>query len=38
VGTARRLDYRYAGEPEGTFYVTQLDDALPASRRVLPGM
>jgi hypothetical protein len=38
VGTARRLDYRFAGEPEATFYVTSLDDALPASRRVLPGM
>ena len=38
VGRSRRLDYRFAGEPEATFYVTPLDDALPASRRVLPGM
>ncbi len=38
VGKARRLDYQFAGEPEATFYVTPLDDALPASRRVLPGM
>ena len=38
VGKARRLDYQFAGEPEATFYVTPLDDALPASRRVLAGM
>jgi len=38
VGVTRRLDYRFAGEPEGTFYVTPLDDALPASRWVLPGI
>ena len=38
VGPSRRLDYRFAGEPEATFYVTPLDGALPASRRVLPGI
>jgi hypothetical protein len=38
VGTPKMLDYRYAGEPEGTFYVTRLDDARPGAQRVLPGI
>jgi 4-amino-4-deoxy-L-arabinose transferase-like glycosyltransferase len=38
VGTPKMLDYRYAGEPEGTFYVTRLDDARPGARSVLPGI
>jgi 4-amino-4-deoxy-L-arabinose transferase-like glycosyltransferase len=38
VGTPKILDYRYAGEPEGTFYVTRLDDARPGARGVLPGL
>jgi hypothetical protein len=38
VGTPKRLDYRYAGEPEGTFYITRLDDPRPGVRAVLPGI
>jgi hypothetical protein len=38
VGTPKLLDYRYAGRPEGTFYVTRLDDARPTARGTLPGL
>lgn len=38
VGTPRRLDERYADEPEGTFYVTRLDDPRPDAQGVLPGL
>jgi 4-amino-4-deoxy-L-arabinose transferase-like glycosyltransferase len=32
------LPYAFAGQPEGTFYVTRLDDPLPGARAALPGM
>jgi 4-amino-4-deoxy-L-arabinose transferase-like glycosyltransferase len=38
VGPPVRLEYRYGGEPEGTFDVTRLDDPRPDARRDLPGM
>jgi len=38
IGISERLDYRYAGEPEGTFYRTPLDDPRPDAGRVLPGI
>lgn len=38
VGPPQLLRYFYAGEPEGTFYATRLDDPRPDARRVLPGM
>ncbi len=38
VGTPKMFAYRYAGEPEGTFYVTRIDDARPGAQRILPGI
>lgn len=38
VGTPERLDYRYADEPEGTFYRTRLADPRPDAARILPGL
>jgi hypothetical protein len=38
VGVPKLLDYHYAGEPEGTFYVTRLDDPRSVARSVLPGI
>ncbi len=32
------LPMRYAGQLEGTFYVTRLDDPRPGAREALPGM
>jgi len=37
VGTPQLLDFRYAGEPEGTFYVTRLEDPRPNADEILPG-
>ena len=37
VGAPKRLLIQYAGEPEGAFDVTRLDDPLPDAARVLPG-
>jgi hypothetical protein len=38
VGTPKILDYRYAGEPEGTFYVTRLEGPRPDAQTILPGL
>jgi 4-amino-4-deoxy-L-arabinose transferase-like glycosyltransferase len=38
VGTPKRLEYRYAGRTEGTFYVTRLDGPRPTARGTLRGM
>jgi hypothetical protein len=38
VGTPKIHDYHYAGEPEGTFYVTRLDDPRPDAAANLPGI
>ena len=38
VGTPQRLDYRYADEPEGTFYRTRLADPRPNAASILPGL
>ena len=37
VGIPQRLDYRYAGEPEGTFFLTRLADPRPAAGQLLPA-
>jgi hypothetical protein len=38
VGTPQRSDFTYAGEPEGTFYITRLADPLPAAPSALAGL
>ena len=38
VGPPKLLDYRYAGEPEGTFYVTRLANPRPNARAILSGL
>jgi 4-amino-4-deoxy-L-arabinose transferase-like glycosyltransferase len=38
VGVPQRNDFRYAGEPEGTFYITRLADPLPAAATALAGL
>ena len=32
------LPYTFAGQAEGTFYLTRLDDPFPNARGALPGM
>jgi 4-amino-4-deoxy-L-arabinose transferase-like glycosyltransferase len=38
VGVPQRSDFRYAGEPEGTFYITRLAEPLPAAPTALAGL
>jgi 4-amino-4-deoxy-L-arabinose transferase-like glycosyltransferase len=38
VGTPKILNFRYAGEPEGTFYVTRLEGPRPNAQTILPGL
>jgi hypothetical protein len=38
VGSPQRLDFSYAGEPEGTFYVTRLAGPRPVATTYFPGI
>ena len=38
VTPLKRLDFAYAGEAEGTFYVTKLDGPRPGARALLAGL
>jgi hypothetical protein len=38
VGVPQRIDLTYAGESEGTFYITRLADPRPAASSVLVGL